>query len=273
MKTTLITILFICSTTFSFAADRLIEIKFFGIENPDIYPEAPCITFDKQVLKKRKIRIFKFEDVDTLPQLSDFPKPFYIQLIYKIASPRQLKVFWYGNEFWVLENDTWKLAHGDSRHLFENLILVCSVCYEEKFDILLWSTYNQVSQLKSDSIFAVYQPKIAKLALPENANELPFDQLKALVGELIRYHLIYYEELYSFHDSRELVLQSFEQLARDLAAANLPTRIAASGEMYKPFYELQEEEDGWVCYVASDVVSVHFIPAWERFNAVLGKDR
>ncbi|MEO1449347.1 MAG: hypothetical protein AAFV07_07435, partial [Bacteroidota bacterium] len=105
MKTPLLTIILFTFFPLLSAQSKLVEIRFYGYENPEAFPEAPFVQENRQQVKDLPEGLFQFSELDYQPDIPPIHQSYYVSLIFKDKSRRNLQFFRMDSEIFIRENN------------------------------------------------------------------------------------------------------------------------------------------------------------------------
>ncbi|MEZ4852028.1 MAG: hypothetical protein R3B93_26175 [Bacteroidia bacterium] len=230
----------------------------------------PNISLNSKALKFYSEEMFEFEKAsESLPERKA-ERNFHIELQYKKGNQRYLQIsFFQDSSVLVKESKIWwKITPGNIEY-FYILLFDCKVQYLKTFDLLLSDKQIFAFQAEEDSLLNQVLPGLTNLRLPQIQEDHSEVSITTWGSHLIYSHLILYEQYYNFPQIKRAILNSFQQLALDLKENHIPVLLKHSGIYYQPLFHIMKSDEGWVCYIGSDIFVSHIADAYEQFNNIM----
>ena len=253
------------------ASPALVEVRFYGFEDPRIDANAAYLSLPKKVTKRFPVEIFEFEVIKEQAIPTNWDRKFTIELIFKKRRNRFLEVFQTNTSWLVRESGNWKKVYSENKNEFEWFIIDCKSMYEDEFDKRLSTKQVFAYQSHEDSLLTVIKDILLNQKIPTSAENRTQQELIERGSNLIHFHLFLYDKYYNFNRIKELILNNFQLLAMDLREQGLSIKLGYSGSIYKPLFQIMEENKRWVCYIGNDLVNVYWLDPMRKFNEIKEK--
>ena len=144
----------------------------------------------------------------------------------------------------------------------------CKSRYEKEFDKRLSPKQVFAYQSHEDSLLAIVKDVLLNQKMPKSSINPTQEDLIKNGSKLIYDYLFLYDKYYNFDRIKELVLNHFQLLSFDLREHGLTVKLAYSGIIYKPLFQIMKENDQCVFYIGNDLVNGYWFDPIRKFNEI-----
>ncbi|MEM7371927.1 MAG: hypothetical protein AAF587_25150 [Bacteroidota bacterium] len=251
------------------ANKKLVELTFYGYEDPRKSSNPPGIIFVRKELRVCSEDLFDFQKLEDVSQTTLSDRHYYLGLTYKGSPRRLLQVYLRDSSICIRESQAWWKLLPEREEEFRYFVYSCKYKYMNGYDKMLTDKQIFASIQDEDSLHHLVARELANQQFSSFAEGKQVEFIAFYASELISEHLILYERYYNFPRLKAEIIASFQQLALDLKRNGLPVRLRHSGMVYRRLFEVMKNKDEWVCYVGDCLIFSHMIYAYDSFNEVM----